>query len=149
MILLIGRLLKSVIFFHGYLLFLLPVFVFTLSDNKRFIPMSLLPVADNGRICWKFPKYLCSISTRQLEILLWRAGPTAQYMQDCPIFFIQLNYVHNNQRNKVLLPHAKLPATRWHWGFHFLLINEAVQGKHWEEDVGLLVLLSRAIVPTV
>ena len=27
------------------------------------------------------------------------------------------------------------PATRWHWGFHFL-INEAMQGKHWEEDVG-------------
>ena len=28
------------------------------------------------------------------------------------------------------------PATRWHQGFHFLLINEAMQGKHWEESVG-------------
>ena len=25
---------------------------------------------------------------------------TAQHMQDYPIFFIQLNYVHNNRRNK-------------------------------------------------
>ena len=42
----------------------------------------------------KFPNCLCSISTRQLELLLWRAGPTAQHMQDFPIFFIQLNYVY-------------------------------------------------------
>ena len=45
------------------------------------------------QIIWfKFPNCLCSISTRQLELLLWRAGPTAQHMQDSPIFFIQLNY---------------------------------------------------------
>ena len=42
----------------------------------------------------KFPNCLCSISTRQLELLLWTAGPTAQHMQDFPIFFIQLNYVY-------------------------------------------------------
>ena len=41
------------------------------------------------------------------------------------------------------------PTTRWHRGFHFLLINEAMQGKHSEEDVGLSGLLSRAIVTTV
>ena len=41
------------------------------------------------------------------------------------------------------------PATRWHLVFHFLLINEAMQDKHWKEDVGLLGMLSRAIVPTV
>ena len=35
----------------------------------------------------KFPNCLCGINTRQLELLLWRAGPTAQHMQDCPIFF--------------------------------------------------------------
>ena len=40
----------------------------------------------------KFPNCLCSISTRQLELLLWRAGHTAQHMQDSPIFFLQLNY---------------------------------------------------------
>ena len=42
----------------------------------------------------KFPNCLCSISTRQLELLLWTAGPTAQHTQDSPIFFIQLNYVY-------------------------------------------------------
>ena len=42
----------------------------------------------------KFPNCLCSISTRQLELLLWRAGLTAQHMQDFPIFFIQLKYVY-------------------------------------------------------
>ena len=41
------------------------------------------------------------------------------------------------------------PATRWHQVFHFLLINEAMQGKQWDKDVGLLGLLSKAIVPTV
>ena len=29
-----------------------------------------------------------------IKLLLWRVGLTAQHMQDCPIFFIQLNYVH-------------------------------------------------------
>ena len=47
--------------------------------------------------CNKFPNCLCSISTRQLELLLWRAGPTAQHMQDSQIFFIQLNYVYNRK----------------------------------------------------
>ena len=51
--------------------------------------------------------------------------------------------------NKVLPPYVKLPATRWHLGFYFLLINEAMQGKHWDEAVGLSGLLSRTIVPTV
>ena len=41
------------------------------------------------------------------------------------------------------------PTTGWHQGFHFLLINEAMQGKHLEEEVGLSGLLSRAIAPTV
>ena len=41
------------------------------------------------------------------------------------------------------------PATRYLWGFHFLLINEAMQGKNWEEDDGMSALLSRAMVPTV
>ena len=35
------------------------------------------------------------------------------------------------------------------WEFYFLLLNEAIHGKHWEEVVGLLGLISRAIVPTV
>ena len=44
---------------------------------------------------YKFPNCLHGISTRQLELLLCTAGPTAQHMQDCPISYIQLNYVHN------------------------------------------------------
>ena len=67
---------------------------------KSHCPCSLL--------MYKFPNCLCSISTRQLELLLWRAGPAAQHIQDCPIFFIQLNYVHNQY--KVLPPYVKLPC---------------------------------------
>ena len=40
----------------------------------------------------KFPNSLCGINTRQLELLLWRTGLTAQHFQDCPIFYILLNY---------------------------------------------------------
>ena len=69
-------------------------------------------------------------------------------MQDPPIIFIQLNYVHKLE-NKVLPPYAiPLPQGDTFWEFYFLLINEAMHGKHWEV-VGLLGLLSRAIVPTV
>ena len=53
---------------------------------------------------------LCGISTRQLELLLWRAGPTAQHLQYYLIFFIQLNYVYIKiQQNKVPPPYVKLP----------------------------------------
>ena len=41
---------------------------------------------------------LCSISTRQLELLLQRAQPDSQtYLEDCTIFFIQLNYINELQ----------------------------------------------------
>ena len=75
----------------------------------------------------KFPNCLCSISTRQLEQLLWRAGSTAQHMHDSPVFFIHLNYVPKNQ-NKVLPPYGKFPCHQvaQYWEFHFLLINEAM-----------------------
>ena len=54
-------------------------------------------------------------------------GLTAQHMQDSPIFFIQLNYVHNN-KNKVLSHYGKFP---WYkvaqdWEFHFLFLNAAI-----------------------
>ena len=54
-------------------------------------------------------------------------GPTAQHMQDSPIFFIQLNYVHNN-KNKVLPPYGKFPYHKvaQHWEFHFLFLNSAI-----------------------
>ena len=40
--------------------------------------------------------------------------------------------------NKIQCCHLMLnsPATRWHLGFHFFLFNEAMLGKHQEEDVG-------------
>ena len=60
----------------------------------------------------KFPNCLCSISPRQLELLLWRAGPTEQHLQDCVLFFIQLNYVHKS-KNKVLPPYFKLPLPKY------------------------------------
>ena len=34
----------------------------------------------------------------------------AQHIQDSPIFFIHLNYVYNNNKNKVLPPYGKFPC---------------------------------------
>ena len=53
-------------------------------------------------------------------------GPIAQHKQDCSIFFIQLNYVHNNKEIRCCHLMINLPATRWHWGFHFLFLNSAM-----------------------
>ena len=64
---------------------LIPSVLKYLSSGQRF---TFIP---------KFPNCLCGISTRQLELLLWRAGPTAQHTQDSRIFFIQLNYVYNRK----------------------------------------------------
>ena len=54
-------------------------------------------------------------------------SPTAQHMQDSPIFFIQLNYVHNI-KDKVLPPYGKFPCHKvaQHWEFHFLFLNPAI-----------------------
>ena len=74
-----------------------------MNENARQFCLKIVEVM-------KLPNCLCGFSTRQLELLLWRAGPTAQHTPGCPIFFIQLNYVHNNKRirNKVLPPYAEL-----------------------------------------
>ena len=53
-------------------------------------------------------------------------GPAAQHMQDCPIFFIQLNYVHNNKEIRYCHLMICSPTTRWHWGFHFLFLSSAI-----------------------
>ena len=58
----------------------------------------------------KFPNWLCGIKGRQLELMFWTAGLTSQHLQDCLIFFIQLNYVHKSKQNKVLPPYIKLPC---------------------------------------
>ena len=52
-------------------------------------------------------------------------GLTVQHMQDSPIFFIQLNYVH---KNKVLPPYVKFTCheVAQHWEFHFLFFNPAI-----------------------
>ena len=34
----------------------------------------------------RFPNCMCGISTRQLELLLWRAGLTAVGTQDCYVY---------------------------------------------------------------
>ena len=57
----------------------------------------------------KISKCLNGISTRQLELLLWRAGPTALHLQDC-LIFIQLNYVQISKGIQVLPPYVKLPC---------------------------------------
>ena len=53
-------------------------------------------------------------------------GLTAQHTQDCPIFFIQLNYVHNNTEIRWWHLVLNFPATRWHFGFHFIFLNSAI-----------------------
>ena len=69
-----------------------------------------------------------------------RYGPTAQHKQDSPIFFIQLNYVHND-KNNVLLPYGKFPCHKvaQHWEFHFFL-NSAILHS-WNSDHSCLYLL--------
>ena len=38
-------------------------------------------------------------------------------------------------------PYVKLPCQKWHKKeHHFLLYNETIEGKHWEEDIRLLGL---------
>ena len=52
-------------------------------------------------------------------------GLTAQHMQDSPISFIQLNYVH---KNKALPPYVKFPCHKvaQHWEFYFLFLISAI-----------------------
>ena len=57
----------------------------------------------------------------QLELLLCKAGLTAQDLQYCPIVFIQLNYVHTLKQNKVLPPYVKLPGHKVAPGIPFPL----------------------------
>ena len=84
----------------------------------------------------QFPTCLWSISIRQLVLLLWRAGLTAKHTQDYPMFFIQLNYVHN-KRNKMLPPYAKLPCHKVAHGIPLPFNQWSHANKHWEEYFGL------------
>ena len=71
-----------------------------------------------ANISMKFPNCLCSINTRQLELLLWRARPNSPtYLQDSTIFFIQLNNMNNEIKSKVLLCYVYYPC---HKVAHFL-----------------------------
>ena len=64
-------------------------------------------------------------------------GLTAQHLQDCLIFFIQLNNVYKRKINEIRCCHLISPsAKRWHTDF----FNETTQGKDWEEDIGLFGL---------
>ena len=62
----------------------------------------------------KYPNCLCGLNTRLFELLLWRIRPNIlTYLQDCTIFFIQLNNV-KKLKNKVLPSYINSPVTRWH-----------------------------------
>ena len=54
---------------------------------------------------------LFGISTRKLELLLWRERPNSPaYLEDCTIFFIWLNNINNVLKlNKMLPTYVKLP----------------------------------------
>ena len=81
-----------------------------LELTNAVVPLTILSASHDANARTKFPNCLCSISTRQLELLLRRAGLTAQHLQDCPTFFIQLNYVHKSKKNKVQPLYVKLPC---------------------------------------
>ena len=91
--------------------------------TSKYVPATNMPIKFH---LYKFPNCLVVLA---LDSLNYCSEEQAQHMQDCPILFIQLNYVHNK---KIGCCHFMLnsPATRWHQGFNFLLINEAMQGKH-------------------
>ena len=57
-----------------------------------------------------FANSLIVCAVLALDSWNYYSGEQAQHTQHCPIFFIQLNYVHNNIRNKVLPPYVKLPC---------------------------------------
>ena len=46
--------------------------------------------------------------------------------QDCPVFFIQLNYVHNYKKMRYYYLMLNSPAIRWHCRFHFLFLDSAI-----------------------
>ena len=94
----------------------------------------------------KFPNCLCDICTRQLELLLRRGrhnSPT--YPQDCIIFFIQLNNVHNKQ-GAVTLWKFPQPQGGILQEIPQPLIQWSHLDKHWKQDIGLpgLVLQSNS-----
>ena len=70
-------------------------------DHTRNEPTPDIPIRGSGQQKMKFSNCLCSISTRQLELLLWKAGLTAQHLQDCPIFLLELSYVHKSKQNRI------------------------------------------------
>ena len=105
-----------------------------------FLSFVLLSSSSALRSGMKFHRCLCSISTRQLELFLWKARPKSPTkLQDSTIFFIQLNNVYKkiseiNSCHLMLLPlpwGGTLPLTqRSH-------LRKILRGKHW--DVGLAV----------
>ena len=59
----------------------------------------------------KITQFSCIVSTRQSELLPFRAShDSPTYLQDCTIFLTQLNYVYNETKfkNKIRCYHFKL-----------------------------------------
>ena len=70
-----------------------------MSGNFDFISSAMYNVREMVRYLSLIVNYLLGTGENY--------GPTAQHAQDCPIFIIQLYYVHN-QKNEVLTSSAKL-----------------------------------------
>ena len=81
---------------------------------------------------------ICTILVLDLELLLWRErldSPT--HLQDCKIFFLHLKmYIMKIMTQGA----ATLCYSICHKVEYFLWLNEAIWGKHWEEDARLLDL---------
>ena len=72
--------------------------------------------------------------TAALENKVWRPNVSASLVQSS----LPTN-VCTEIRNKVLPPYVKFPCHKvaQDMELHFLLLNQAIWGKHWEEDVEL------------
>ena len=92
-----------------------------------------------------FPNCLCGISTRQLELLLWKTRPDSQtYPQDCSIFFIQLNNVNKLKKGVPTLCEFPSHKVAHYKESHSLLFNETIW-ENIEKMLGCQALLPRAI----
>ena len=91
------------------------------------------------------------ISTRNLELMLWKARPDSSiYPQDCTILFTQLNNVNFEIKNEVLSPYVKFPLTQeGTWDSIISYVRKSFEANIGDRMLGCQALLSTTVVPNV
>ena len=85
------------------------------------------------------PNFLCSISSRKLQLLFWTARlHTPTYLQDCTSFVTQLGNLYNESemKNKVLPLYVKFPCHKVAHGRSLSLLFQKshlrlLRGRYW------------------